>query len=638
MKRHLLSSILLIITLGFSIQVAAAPAKNSGKGKASSSQQWAKSKLDLHQIHNVAFWGGVGYTGLVNSYNYQNASKFIGGGGGLFGAGYEWHYKKFMLNIGPEFRIFSSQDNINFAQGENPLQIVGTDPNSPYVKGPDPVKGTPAQTKYYDFKNMRETQAVGQIMLPIMAGAQFNDFTVPLYFLAGVKVGYTLFNTYTQRAQLTTSIHEPVAFDPSWMDVRDLKTSDYKSTGKNKFGFDVAFSAEVGVNLDTYFGAEWNENNEARQHPWHFRAALFLDYGLPVNDLGTADNFASANEVSASTTSLHTSKYATGKLNSLFVGAKFTAVLQLTKPKQMKPQNPYLVLQLINARTGQPMTGTDARTNTNVEIKNLKNGRVMKRVPNGKGMIIQRSAPGDYEVSVAKEGFLPYQPFQTELMYGVNTNLKQKIDTTKILLYPEPIFSCRVTDVTTGEPINARISIIDTTKLDAVKEFSHSAIAAKASTKLPVGDAYYSAMIEAKDHKTRIFQVGVQGLDDIYMEFALEPMPKGKTFIIRNLFFASDKTDILPESEPAMQELFEFLSENPDVRILITGHTDWIGTDKDNQILSEGRANSVKRSMIERGIDADRMETVGMGESQPIDTNETEEGRQNNRRVEFTIL
>ena len=50
--------------------------------------KWAKNKLDLHQIHNVAMWGGVGYSGLVNSYKNDNASRFIGGGGGLIGVGY----------------------------------------------------------------------------------------------------------------------------------------------------------------------------------------------------------------------------------------------------------------------------------------------------------------------------------------------------------------------------------------------------------------------------------------------------------------------------------------------------------------------------------------------------------------------
>ena len=80
------------------------------------------------------------------------------------------------------------------------------------------------------------------------------------------------------------------------------------------------------------------------------------------------------------------------------------------------------------------------------------------------------------------------------------------------------------------------------------------------------------------------------------------------------------------------------LSENPDVRILITGHTDSQGADMYNQVLSEKRAASVKAEMVKRGIAADRIETNGKGESEPIDTNDTEEGRQNNRRVQITVL
>jgi outer membrane protein OmpA-like peptidoglycan-associated protein len=145
-------------------------------------------------------------------------------------------------------------------------------------------------------------------------------------------------------------------------------------------------------------------------------------------------------------------------------------------------------------------------------------------------------------------------------------------------------------------------------------------------------------MVQAKDFQTQLFDIGRQGMDDITMEFALEPIEKGRTYVIKNLFFATDQTEILPQSEPAMQELFEFLDQNPSVRIRIVGHTDGEGSDQHNQILSEGRANSVKRTMVERGIDPDRIETEGRGESQPVDTNETEAGRQNNRRVEFTIL
>ena len=590
-------------------------------------KKWAKNKLDLYQIHNLSMWGGVGYSGLVNNYNNNGTSRFIGGGGGLIGVGYEWHYKKFMLSVGPEFRLLSSKDKIPFTgEPDHPFSIAGTDPASTVV--------LPGQTKYYEFSRFRETQIVGQIMLPIMAGAQFEDLDFPLYFLAGAKIGYTIAHSYVQRGNLTTSIHDPAAYDPSWVDVRDLKTAPFVSRGKNGMGLDVAISAEFGVNINPYLDPRWNKDNEKRKYPWHMRAAVFLDYGLPLTNLGTAANMVSVTETEAQTISLHTSKYATSPLNSLLVGAKFTALLQLNRPKQRKPQNPYMVLQLINGRTGQPLTGQDAKAS--VWVTNIATGRVVKKgATNGKAMFIQRFKPDMYEVAITKEGFLPIEPFKHELIEEQNNNLKKALDTTKVILYPEPVFACRVINIKTGEAIAAHVSVVDTTASRVVKEFDVSR--SGGSTKLPIGDTYYNALVEAKGFYNQMFTVGVQTMDDINLEFALEPIKK-RTYIIKNLFFASDKTDILPQSEPAMQELFEFLDKNPEVRIRITGHTDWIGTDKDNQILSEGRANSVKRSMVERGINPDRIETEGKGESQPVDTNETEEGRQNNRRVEFTIL
>ena len=87
-----------------------------------------------------------------------------------------------------------------------------------------------------------------------------------------------------------------------------------------------------------------------------------------------------------------------------------------------------------------------------------------------------------------------------------------------------------------------------------------------------------------------------------------------------------------------MEDLATFLTENEDVTIRITGHTDNIGSDESNQILSEGRANAVKRDLIKRGIDPERIETEGKGESDPVVDNDTEEGRALNRRVEFTII
>ncbi len=70
----------------------------------------------------------------------------------------------------------------------------------------------------------------------------------------------------------------------------------------------------------------------------------------------------------------------------------------------------------------------------------------------------------------------------------------------------------------------------------------------------------------------------------------------------------------------------------------IEGHTDSQGDDAFNLDLSQRRANSVRRYLVEQGITAERLEAVGYGETKPVDTNKTAAGRENNRRVEFTIL
>jgi len=145
----------------------------------------------------------------------------------------------------------------------------------------------------------------------------------------------------------------------------------------------------------------------------------------------------------------------------------------------------------------------------------------------------------------------------------------------------------------------------------------------------------YRVKISADKH---IYQEG--SVSDIYGSdtYLLEPIVPKKEWILKNMYFATNKTEILPMSEESLKTLYDFLKENPRVRIKIIGHTDSVGTDQANQKLSEGRAASVKNEMVKRGIKAERIETEGRGESEPIDTNDTEEGRQNNRRVVIQVL
>jgi outer membrane protein OmpA-like peptidoglycan-associated protein len=107
---------------------------------------------------------------------------------------------------------------------------------------------------------------------------------------------------------------------------------------------------------------------------------------------------------------------------------------------------------------------------------------------------------------------------------------------------------------------------------------------------------------------------------------------------LKNVFFDTDKADLKPQSRAELNKLKLLLTENPTIRIEIRGHTDNVGAEKDNQILSEKRAKAVKDYLSQNGIAADRLLSKGFGKTVPIDTNDTEQGRQNNRRTEFVIL
>lgn len=102
-----------------------------------------------------------------------------------------------------------------------------------------------------------------------------------------------------------------------------------------------------------------------------------------------------------------------------------------------------------------------------------------------------------------------------------------------------------------------------------------------------------------------------------------------------NVFFDVDKWNIKPEAYSLMTEAANILQENPEMRVEVQGHTDSAGPEAYNQMLSEKRANAIMEYLVNKGIDSGRFEVKGYGESDPICSNETAEGRQKNRRVRF---
>jgi len=118
----------------------------------------------------------------------------------------------------------------------------------------------------------------------------------------------------------------------------------------------------------------------------------------------------------------------------------------------------------------------------------------------------------------------------------------------------------------------------------------------------------------------------------------MSPIEVGKTVIIDNIYFNFDKTTLKKASFPELDRLTDLMNQNPGIKIEIIGHTDSKGSDDYNLTLSQGRAQSVMEYLLEKGIAQKRMTSKGLGETSPISSNTTEEGRAENRRVEFTIV
>jgi len=116
------------------------------------------------------------------------------------------------------------------------------------------------------------------------------------------------------------------------------------------------------------------------------------------------------------------------------------------------------------------------------------------------------------------------------------------------------------------------------------------------------------------------------------------PPPKSQPIILKNVFFETASAALQPQSVIELNHLKNLLEKNPNLNIQINGHTDNVGSEEDNQKLSENRAKAVNDFLVENGINPNRLTYKGFGETQPIDTNDTEEGRRNNRRTEFEVV
>lgn len=160
--------------------------------------------------------------------------------------------------------------------------------------------------------------------------------------------------------------------------------------------------------------------------------------------------------------------------------------------------------------------------------------------------------------------------------------------------------------------------------------FNHSRVTPIENTNAMLQGAYYY-----------IDDVSVVAVGDIQQKPTpgLDNTPKaGEVTVLHGIYFATGKSDILPQSYHELQHLLEMLRNHPEMRIELRGHTDNQGTASFNMQLSRARAEAVARYLTNRGIESSRLQTTGFGKTLPVDNNDTPEGRSRNRRVEYRVL
>lgn len=198
-----------------------------------------------------------------------------------------------------------------------------------------------------------------------------------------------------------------------------------------------------------------------------------------------------------------------------------------------------------------------------------------------------------------------------------------------------------VFDKNTGKKLQAAFELSDLRTGAIVVRSNSDASSGEFLLSLPSGNDYaLSVSREGYMYYSLHFTPG-PGKDRFKPEIIsieLQPIAIGQSMVLHNIFFDTDKFTLKKESCVELDKLVLFLKANPKLKIEIGGHTDNEGTDSYNMQLSAARAKTVSEYLVAHGIEVVRLSSKGYGESQPVDTNDTVEGKANNRRTEFKII
>lgn len=197
-----------------------------------------------------------------------------------------------------------------------------------------------------------------------------------------------------------------------------------------------------------------------------------------------------------------------------------------------------------------------------------------------------------------------------------------------------------ITDALTQKVLEADIEIVDNSKDKVIATFKSNSSSGKYLVSLPAGKNYGIAVKKEGYlfHSENFDIPNTAAFQEVEKDVELKNLAVGSKIVLKNIFFDTDKATLRPESTTELNRLIKLLTDVPTLKIELSGHTDSQGTEGYNQVLSEKRAKAVVEYLTKSGVSSDRLKFAGYGETQPIATNDTKEGKQLNRRTEFKVL
>jgi outer membrane protein OmpA-like peptidoglycan-associated protein len=202
------------------------------------------------------------------------------------------------------------------------------------------------------------------------------------------------------------------------------------------------------------------------------------------------------------------------------------------------------------------------------------------------------------------------------------------------------VFKGKTVDALTGKPVQADIEIIDNSKAELIETVTTNSESGKFLLALNSGFNYgISVKAEGYLFHSENFDIPAQSEYNLVNKvIELKNIKKGSTIALRNIFFDTGKATLRAESNTELERLVKLMKDAPKLKVEISGHTDNTGSNAINEQLSQDRAQAVVDYLVKKGIASDRLTAMGYGSSVPVASNNSAEGRQQNRRTEFKIL